>query len=88
MDWILLAAAWFLAITGARVSSAEDWPTYRHDNARSGRTRQTLVLDRLQEQWVWHSAQPVAFGAAAADGLGGTSQVGCVCFRPRLARHA
>jgi len=58
MDRILLAAAWFLAIAGARIFSAEDWPTYRHDNARSGRTSQTLVLDRLHEQWVWHSAQP------------------------------
>lgn len=58
MDRIMLAAAWFLAFTGARASSAEDWPTYRHDNARSGRTSPTLALDRLQEQWAWHSPQP------------------------------
>jgi hypothetical protein len=58
MDRILFAAGWFLAVIGVHVSSAEDWPTYRHDNARSGHTSQTLAIDRLQEQWVWHSAQP------------------------------
>ena len=58
MNRIVFTAGWCFAIVGARVSYAEDWPTYRHDNARSGHTSQTLAIDRLHEQWVWRSPQP------------------------------
>ena len=31
---------------------AEDWPTYMHDNARSGVTTESLVLNEMDEAWV------------------------------------
>lgn len=37
---------------------AEDWPTYMHDNARSGVTAETLILDELDEGWVYVSPAP------------------------------
>jgi len=43
--------------TGALLH-ADDWPTFRHDNHRSGRTADTLPAKSLQQQWVWRSAAP------------------------------
>jgi len=37
---------------------AEDWPTYMHDNARSGVTSDALDLDELEESWVYVSPVP------------------------------
>ncbi len=39
------------------VGFAESWPTYRHDNRRSGVTTDSLTFP-LQQQWVRESAQP------------------------------
>lgn len=39
------------------VSSAEDWPTYQHDNARSGQTSESLS-PVLKESWVFKSVHP------------------------------
>lgn len=36
---------------------AEDWPTYQHDNQRSGATGEALTLP-LQESWKYRAAQP------------------------------
>ncbi len=36
---------------------AQSWPTYRHDNRRSGVTKAELRFP-LTEQWVWKSPQP------------------------------
>lgn len=36
---------------------ADDWPTYRHDNARSGISRETLTAP-LSEAWVFTAAHP------------------------------
>ena len=46
--------------------SPEDWPTYRHDNARSGYVR-TVVPARLEESWQVQLAGRVS-PPAAADG--------------------
>ncbi|MGD8500167.1 MAG: PQQ-binding-like beta-propeller repeat protein [Phycisphaerales bacterium] len=37
---------------------AGDWPTYMHDNARSGVTTETLALNELDEGWVYVSPAP------------------------------
>ena len=37
---------------------AEDWPTYMHDNARSGVTTDSLKLDELDEVWVYAPTMP------------------------------
>jgi outer membrane protein assembly factor BamB len=51
----------FLAgIFGLKAATAEDWPTYMHDNARSGVVSELLALDELEEVWVHHSPAPPA----------------------------
>lgn len=37
---------------------AEDWPTYMHDNSRSGATAESLRLDELDEGWTYESPVP------------------------------
>jgi len=37
---------------------AEDWPTYMHDNARSGVATEYLFLNELDEGWVYVSPAP------------------------------
>ena len=48
-------------------AQAEEWPTYMHDNARSGVTSETLDLSALRQGWVYTSPCPprTAFGGAA-----------------------
>jgi len=41
-----------IAANFAGFASAEDWPTYRHDNSRSGTTAEKLQLPLVQN-WVW-----------------------------------
>ena len=40
------------------VAVAEDWPTYQHDNRRSGVTAEGLNVEALEEQWVYESPCP------------------------------
>ena len=51
----LLAIAIFLV--AAAVARADDWPTYKHDNRRSGATSETL---RLPLKQVWRYDSPLA----------------------------
>ena len=37
---------------------ASDWPTYRHDNHRSGFTDEALAGKSVESDWVYHSLQP------------------------------
>ncbi len=58
----------------ACVASAGDWPTYRHDNRRSGVTAETLDAARLSEAWVHAPAyppQPAWSGPAKWDAYAG-----------------
>jgi outer membrane protein assembly factor BamB len=59
---ICLAAAIY-----PQISAAEEWPTYMHDNARSGGTSETLDLSALRQVWVYTSPCPprTAFAGAA-----------------------
>ena len=53
---------------------AEDWPTYRHDNHRSGVTSETVDLKALEEAWRWDSPQapqPAWDGPAKWDAYSG-----------------
>ena len=51
----------------APIAQAEEWPTYMHDNARSGVTSETLDLSALRQAWVYTSPCPprTAFAGAA-----------------------
>ena len=44
-----------LILSVARIAPAEDWPTYRHDNRRSGVTTERLATP-LAEAWT-HTAR-------------------------------
>lgn len=45
------------AIGGLR-AQADDWPTFRHDQRRSGVTDESLDAPKLKEAWSWSSALP------------------------------
>ncbi len=48
----------FLVIVSvASTTLAQDWPTYRHDNRRSGVTDAKLDFP-MSQQWIWKSPQP------------------------------
>jgi outer membrane protein assembly factor BamB len=62
-SWFCLTAAFAFAcalLALACTSAAEDWPTYRHDNARSATTSEVLAPP-LSPQWVYvplHRPEP------------------------------
>jgi outer membrane protein assembly factor BamB len=71
--WALFDAGnnWFWAIDDVRVSKdppvvdppdppvdVKDWPTYLHDNMRTGRTADALDLAQLSPRWTYASAVP------------------------------
>ncbi len=37
---------------------AEDWPTWQHDNRRTGATKEQLSVRKLEPAWTWHSSAP------------------------------
>jgi len=39
-------------------AGAEDWPTYMHDNARSGVSSESLILEELNEGWIYDPPAP------------------------------
>jgi len=56
----LIGLVWAAGILLASATHAEDWPTYQHDNARSGITSERLRLP-LGEEWTFrarHKPQP------------------------------
>lgn len=55
--WVVVVFSLFLAGD----ASAADWPTYQHDNARSGVTPERLQPP-LSQQWVFRSPHPPARG--------------------------
>jgi len=57
--WVCVVCAW-VALTWTAPVRAEDWPTYRHDNRRSGVTSEDLVFP-LKPHDVWvHKASQIA----------------------------
>ena len=53
-QWLVV----FLTALNAAPLLADDWPTYRGDNQRSGRTAERIAVKTLQLRWVWRSAHP------------------------------
>jgi len=53
---LLPLAIMLIAISGGAV--ADDWPTFRHDNHRSGKTAERISPTTLQPAWVWQSPTP------------------------------
>ena len=53
-----LAAAWLVVFGAFGPALAEDWPTYMHDNHRSGVSGEPLVFDDLEQGWVYTSPAP------------------------------
>jgi len=51
--WIFL-----VLLCTATFARADDWPTFRRDNHRGGRTSEQLPADKLHSQWTWQSPQP------------------------------
>jgi outer membrane protein assembly factor BamB len=49
---LVLVIAWLVSHTSGRSSEVDNWPTYRHDNARSGVTAASLQLP-LVPCWVY-----------------------------------
>ncbi|UCG49883.1 MAG: PQQ-binding-like beta-propeller repeat protein [Phycisphaerales bacterium] len=65
-----------LALFGS--AAAEDWPTYMHDNRRSGVSAQTLPLEDLEQAWVYYSPSPPQMawdGGHPWDSYAGNMQV-------------
>ncbi|MDP2897563.1 MAG: PQQ-binding-like beta-propeller repeat protein [bacterium] len=54
--WVTRAMLWWVGLCCVTALGA-DWPTYYHDNARSGVTSETVNLP-LHEQWVFISHPP------------------------------
>ena len=48
----------FISLYAFGSADAENWPTYMHDNARSGVTTEPLALDELDESWVYVPPAP------------------------------
>ncbi len=74
-QWRVLLMGLLAALTITATGWAEDWPTYRHDNRRSGVTPERLDVAALQEKWVYRSPlppQPAWHGPAKWDAFSGT----------------
>jgi len=53
-----LFVVWLVVFTSFGPAAAEDWPTYMHDNRRSGLTSESLELSSLDQGWVYSSPAP------------------------------
>ncbi|HIF01516.1 MAG TPA: hypothetical protein EYQ63_32065 [Fuerstia sp.] len=53
---VLLLIVALRAITPMPVMA--DWPTWQHDNRRTGTTDEQLQVSKLAPEWVWQSASP------------------------------
>jgi outer membrane protein assembly factor BamB len=58
VPYIRLLLVSLVALCSFGTVYAEDWPTYMHDNARSGVTTESLNLDELDEGWIYVSPMP------------------------------
>ena len=58
MRWNRAALVMIITLFVSALASADDWPTYMHDNARSGVATNSVDMP-LTEQWVYHApAEP------------------------------
>ena len=64
----------FIFLGAAAPLPSADWPTYRHDNSRSGTTAEKLVAEKLELKWVHRAAlapRPAWAGPAKWDAYAG-----------------
>ena len=54
----LLGAFLSILVPWSGVAAADDWPTFRHDNRRSGVTSEELDAKSLETRWVFRSLHP------------------------------
>lgn len=52
---VFIAIACFASVFVSKCALGDDWPTYMHDNRRSGVTGETVVLFELNPGWVYTS---------------------------------
>jgi len=74
---MILQSLLILHIAG--VVQADDWPTYRHDNRRSGVTAERIDAAKLEEVWTWRSTSlpvPAWHGPAKWDAYANIPKLG------------
>jgi outer membrane protein assembly factor BamB len=57
LKFVAFVAAFVVGMLMSSSCPAEDWPTYLHDNARSGRSTEQLETP-LRERWLFEAAHP------------------------------
>ncbi|REJ95048.1 MAG: methyltransferase domain-containing protein [Planctomycetota bacterium] len=68
--FVAVALAVLCGALTAEPAKAGDWPTFRHDNYRSGHTEENLDAAKLAVDWTWqspHPPQPAWHGPAKWD---------------------
>ncbi|MEC7502193.1 MAG: PQQ-binding-like beta-propeller repeat protein [Planctomycetota bacterium] len=58
MAWSFRYAVSILSFVLVPLAADAEWPTYRHDNARSGHTTESLEPQGLKIAWDWQSVRP------------------------------
>ncbi|MCE9553186.1 MAG: PQQ-binding-like beta-propeller repeat protein, partial [Planctomycetes bacterium] len=53
-----LAVAAAILVALPHSATAADWPTFNHDNSRSGATSEQLAAAQRRQAWVWRSPSP------------------------------
>jgi outer membrane protein assembly factor BamB len=53
-----IMVTYLVVLSACGAALAEDWPTYMHDNRRSGITTESLVLGDLNQGWTYTSPAP------------------------------
>ncbi len=72
---------WIISLACLLSAQAEDWPSHRHDNSRSGITPDPLDVSRLKFKWVWRSPsqpQPAWAGPAREDAYAMIQKLGAM----------
>jgi hypothetical protein len=66
--WVTLSiAVWAVILSASTTLVANDWPTYRGDNSRTGATSETIAVP-LQVRWEYASPAPIEMAWSSAEG--------------------
>ncbi|MCB1063270.1 MAG: PQQ-binding-like beta-propeller repeat protein, partial [Verrucomicrobiae bacterium] len=64
----------FGSVPTAKAGAESDWPTFRHDNSRSGTTSHAIAADKLKEAWTTDLGGRLS-SVVVANGLAFVSQI-------------
>ncbi len=67
---LVVAISWVFLCIASRSGASADWPTWQHDNRRSGSTAEEIDAKSLGTAWIWRSPfppQPAWAGPAKWD---------------------